>query len=46
MSEKTGIGLRHLIAVEQHREQVTPQDIAANSRFFRLRPEDWIKEHI
>lgn len=43
LAEKTGIDLRHLIAVEQHREQATPLDIAAISNFFRLKPQNWIK---
>lgn len=45
LAEKTGIALLHLIAVEQHREQATPLDIAAISQFFRLKSEDWIKQH-
>ncbi len=43
LAEKAGINLRHLIAVEDGREEATQQDIEAISRVFHVKPEDWIK---
>ena len=43
LAEKAGINLRHLIAVEDGREEATQQDIEAISRVFHVKPEDWLK---
>jgi len=43
LAEKAGINLRHLIAVEDGREEATQQDIKAISRIFHVKPEDWIR---
>ena len=43
LADKAGIDLRHLIAVEDGREEATQQDIEAISRVFHVKPEDWIK---
>ncbi len=43
LAEKAGIDLRHLIAVEDGREQATQQDIEAISRAFHVKPEDWLR---
>lgn len=43
LAEKAGINLRHLIAVEDGREQATQQDLEAISRAFHVKAEDWIK---
>ena len=43
LAEKAGIDLRHLIAVEEGREQATPLDIEAISNAFHVKPSDWIK---
>ena len=37
LAEKTGINLRHLIAVEDGREEATQQDIKAISRVFHVK---------
>lgn len=42
LAEKAGINLRHLIAVEDGREEASQEDIGAISRVFRVRPEDWL----
>jgi len=43
LAEKTGINLRHLIAVEDGREEATQQDIEAISRVFHVKAEDWLR---
>lgn len=43
LADKAGINLRHLIAVEDGREEATQQDIEAISRVFHVKPEDWLK---
>jgi len=43
LAEKAGIDLRHLIAVEEGREQATQSDIEAISKVFHLQPSDWVK---
>ena len=43
LADKAGINLRHLIAVEEGREQATQQDIEAISRAFHVKPEDWLR---
>ena len=43
LAEKAGIELRHLIAVEEGRAMATDNDIAAISRTFHIKPQDWIK---
>ena len=43
LAEKAGIELRHLIAVEERRAMATDNDIAAISRVFHVKPQDWIK---
>lgn len=43
LADKTGINLRHLIAVEDGREPATQQDIEAISQAFHVKPEDWIR---
>ncbi len=43
LAEKAGIGLKHLIAVEENRAIASDSDIMAISRAFRVSPEDWIK---
>ena len=43
LAEKAGINLRHLIAVEDGREEATQQDIKAISRIFHVKPENWTK---
>ena len=43
LAEKAGIDLRHLIAVEDGREEATQQDIKAISRAFHVKPEEWLK---
>ena len=42
LAEKAGIDLRHLIAVEDGREEATQQDIEAICRVFHVKPEDWL----
>ena len=43
LAEKSGINLRHLIAVEDGREEATQQDIEAICRVFHVKPEDWLR---
>ena len=43
LADKAAINLRHLIAVEDGREEVTQQDIEAISRVFHAKPEDWLR---
>lgn len=43
LAEKTGIDLRHLIAVEEGRSMATDSDIEAISRALNVKPSDWIK---
>lgn len=43
LAEKAGIDFRHLIAVEDGREEATQQDIEAISRAFHVKPEEWLK---
>ena len=43
LAEKTGIDLRHLIAVEEGREVATSYDIEAISRAFHVSKEIWLK---
>lgn len=43
LAEKTGIELRHLIAVEERREAATQNDIEAICRAMKLIPDDWIR---
>ena len=43
MAEKAGINLRHLIAVEDGREEATQEDIEAISRVFHVKPEEWLR---
>ena len=43
LAEKAGIDLRHLIAVEDGREQATQQDIEAISRAFHVKAEEWLR---
>ena len=43
LAEKTGINLRHLIAVEDGREEATQQDIEAISRVFHVKAEEWLR---
>ena len=43
LAEKTGIDLRHLIAVEDGREEATQQDIEAISRVFHVKPKEWLR---
>lgn len=43
LAEKAGIDLRHLIAVEDGREEATQQDIEAISRVFHVKAEDWLR---
>ena len=43
LADKAGIDLRHLIAVEDGREEATQQDIEAISRAFHVKPEEWLK---
>ena len=43
LAEKAGINLRHLIAVEDGREEATQEDIEAISRICHVKPEDWLK---
>ena len=43
LAEKAWIDLRHLIAVEDGREEATQQDIEAISRAFHVKPEEWLK---
>ncbi len=43
LAEKTGIELRHLIAVEERREAATQNDIEAICRAMKLKNEDWIR---
>ena len=43
LSDKAGINLRHLIAVEDGREEATQQDIEVISRVFHVKPKDWIR---
>jgi hypothetical protein len=40
---KTGIELRHLIAVEERRVAATQNDIEAICRAMKLKNEDWIR---
>jgi len=42
LADKAGIVLRHLIAVEDGREEATQQDIEAISRVFHVKPEEWL----
>jgi transcriptional regulator with XRE-family HTH domain len=42
LAEKAGINLRHLIAVEDGREEATREDIEAISRVFHVKPEEWL----
>ena len=43
LAEKANINLRHLIAVEDGREDATIEDIEAISRVFHVKPSDWLK---
>ena len=43
LAEKAGIDLRHLIAVEDGREEATQQDIEAISRVFHVKAEEWLR---
>ena len=43
LADKARINLRHLIAVEDGREDATQQDIEAISRVFHVKPEDWLR---
>lgn len=43
LAEKAGIDLRHLIAVEEGREQATTSDIEAISKAFHILKEQWVK---
>ena len=43
MAEKANINLRHLIAVEDGREEATQYDIEAISKAFNVKPSDWLK---
>ena len=43
LADKADINLRHLIAVEDGREEATQQDIEAISQVFHVKPEEWIK---
>ena len=43
LARKAGIDLRHLIAVEDGREEATREDIEAISRVFHVEPSEWIK---
>ena len=43
LAENAGINLRHLIAVEDGREEATQQDIEAISRVFHVKPEEWLR---
>ena len=43
LAEKAGINLRHLIDVEDGREEATQQDIEAISQVFHVKPEDWLR---
>ena len=43
LAEKSGIALRHLIAVEEGRAKATGSDIEAISRALNIKPSDWIK---
>lgn len=43
LADKAGINLRHLITVEDGREDATQQDIEAIIRVFHVKPEDWLR---
>ena len=43
LAEKANINLRHLIAVEDGREEATQHDIEAISKAFNVKPSDWLK---
>ena len=43
LAEKANINLRHLIAVEDGREEATQYDIEAISKAFNVKPSDWLK---
>lgn len=43
LAENAGINPRHLIAVEDGREEATQQDIEAISRVFHVKPDDWLR---
>ena len=43
LADKARINLRHLITVEDGREDATQQDIEAISRVFHVKPEDWLR---
>ena len=43
LADKAEINLRHLIAVEEGREEATQQDIEAISRVFHVKPDDWLR---
>ena len=43
LADKAEINLRHLIAIEDGREEATQQDIEAISQVFHVKPEEWIK---
>ncbi len=42
LAEKANIDLRHLIAIEDGREEATPTDIEAISKVFHIKPSEWI----
>ena len=42
LADKAEINLRHLIAIEDGREEATQQDIEAISRVFHVKPEEWL----
>lgn len=43
LAEKANTNLRHLIAVEDGREEATQHDIEAISKAFNVKPSDWLK---
>ena len=43
LADKAGIDLRHLIAVEDGREEATQQDIEAICRVLHVKPEEWLR---
>lgn len=43
LAEKAGINLRHLIAIEDGREEATQEDIEAINRVFHVKPDDWLR---
>ncbi len=43
LADKAEINLRHLIAIEDGREEATQQDIEAISQVFHVKPEEWLK---